>query len=267
MAEYILGTHDAEAARLGLQHRLWSDAAHTLWKRAGILPGHRVLDVGCGPGFASFDLAQIAGSVVGVDESERYVEQAAAGAKARGLDVTVLQGDVQKLGAVLKGQAPFDLAWARWVLCFVPDPDAVVAGVAAALKPGGRFVVSDYFAYESMSFAPRAPHFDRVVRAVGASWRSRGGDPDVAGRLPAIFRRHGLELTHLAVDHRIARPGDSMWSWPDVFFRGYVPMLVSGGFMTKAEGDAWLAEWEARAKDPDTFMFLPPVFDIIGMKR
>lgn len=44
-------------------------------------------------------------------------------------------------------------------------------------------------------------------------------------------------------------------------------MLVTGGFVTKPGGDAWLAVWEARSKDPDTFLFLPPVFDLIGVKR
>lgn len=289
-AEYILGTHDVEGQRLGLQHRLWSDAAHALWRRAGIRPGQRVLDVGCGPGFAAFDLAQIAsanndkGLVVGVDESPRYVAQAVAGAAARGLGdhVVALEGDAQKLGAALASRskdlraaglpAPpfrnaFDLAWARWVLCFVPDPDAVVAGVASLLKPGGRFAVHDYFAYESMTHAPKAPAFTRVIEAVAKSWRSRGGDPDIVGRLPAMFRRHGLEVTHLAVDHRIARPGDAMFTWPDTFFRGYVPLLVEYGFLKKAEAEAFLSEWDARSKNPDAFVFLPPVFEVIGTKK
>ncbi|MFY9341712.1 MAG: methyltransferase domain-containing protein, partial [Planctomycetota bacterium] len=70
--EYVLGTGADELSRLGLQHRLWSDAAHQAWQRACIRPGQRVLDVGCGPGYAAFDLAQIVtavGAVVGVDES------------------------------------------------------------------------------------------------------------------------------------------------------------------------------------------------------
>ena len=59
--EYVLGTNDAEIARLGLQHRLWYAYAYALWERAGIGPGMTVLDAGCGPGFATQDLAALVG--------------------------------------------------------------------------------------------------------------------------------------------------------------------------------------------------------------
>src|SRR5262245_50101060 len=71
---YVLGTHDAELDRLGLQHRIWSEHAFALWERAGIRPGQRVLDVGCGPGYATVDLARLLGPasrIVAIDESQR----------------------------------------------------------------------------------------------------------------------------------------------------------------------------------------------------
>jgi len=53
--EYVLGTHDAEIERLGVQHRLWRHRTLDCWRRAGIKRGAAVLDVGAGPGFASID--------------------------------------------------------------------------------------------------------------------------------------------------------------------------------------------------------------------
>ena len=55
--DYLLGTHDDEIARLALQHRVWRPRVLDAWRRAGIGPGDRVIDIGAGPGFASLDLA------------------------------------------------------------------------------------------------------------------------------------------------------------------------------------------------------------------
>ncbi len=85
--EYVLGTGNDELMRLAQQHRLWSDAAVQAWQRAGLAPGQRVLDVGAGPGFASFDLAQMVtstGAVIAVDESTSFVGYANEQAQLRG---------------------------------------------------------------------------------------------------------------------------------------------------------------------------------------
>ena len=76
---YFLGTHDEEIERLGLQHGVWRPTVLDCWRRAGIGPGSKVLDVGAGPGFASADLSEIVGPdgvVVAVERSARFVEAA-----------------------------------------------------------------------------------------------------------------------------------------------------------------------------------------------
>jgi SAM-dependent methyltransferase len=270
--EYVLGTGPEELARLGLQHRLWSDAAHGVWRRAGIGLGRRVLDVGCGPGFASLELAQIVGQtgfVVGVDESAGYITHVNEQAAARGLGhCRGVVGDVQRLGTVLTGPdaGAFDLAYARWVLCFVPDPEAVVAGVAAALKPGGRFCVHDYFNYGSMTMAPRRASHDKAVAATIASWHARGGDTDIMGRLPRLMERHGLRVTHLDVHQRVARGGETMYHWPDVWWRTFTPKLVQMGLLTQADQDELFKDLNAVAASGSDFIVMPPVFEIIGTR-
>lgn len=287
--EYILGTHDEEARRLGFQHRLWSDLAHATWRRAGLLPGHKVLDAGCGPGFALLDLAELVtgdparrpgGCVVGVDESARYVERATAAIRAKGLEheAAALVGDVQHLRETLRaasdrltpmgcaGDGVFDLAYMRWVLCFVPRPGDVIADIARLLKPGGRLCINDYFNYEALALAPRCAAFERVVEAVAKSWRSRGGDPDVMARVPAFCRASGLRVTHLQCEQRAARPGETMWMWADTFFRIYVPTLVQHGFLTQGEADAFTAAWAEWSANPDAFWHAPPVYHLVAEK-
>jgi SAM-dependent methyltransferase len=265
--EYVLGTDDAEFHRLGLQHRLWGDLAHAAWRRAGIQPGHTVLDVGSGPGFASLDLAPLVGPdgrIVAVDESAAFIDRLRAEASARGvrhLDAHV--ADVQRLDSLPLAPASVHAAYARWVLCFVADPAAVVRGVARLLAPGGRFAIHDYFNYESMTLAPRSPDFSKVIAAVGKSWRDRGGDPDICGRLPRLARDAGLDLVHLSVEQRIARPGDTMWNWPDSFWRSFVPRLVATGHLTPDDAKRFDDAWRRVRRDECAFMMLPAVFEII----
>src|SRR5262245_18058264 len=71
--EYVLGTNRDELVRLGLQHQLWARYAADAWERAGFGPGKKLLDVGCGPGYASLDLAALVGTrghVHAIDISE-----------------------------------------------------------------------------------------------------------------------------------------------------------------------------------------------------
>src|SRR6185436_9467589 len=86
--DYVLGTHEEELARLGLQHRVWRPPTLDAWKRAGITVGKRVLDIGAGPGYATVDLAEIVGAtgkVVALERSSNFVRAAEDACKTRGL--------------------------------------------------------------------------------------------------------------------------------------------------------------------------------------
>jgi SAM-dependent methyltransferase len=268
-SDYVLGTCNDESARLGLQHRLWSAATHQLWERAGVQPGQTVLDLGCGPGHATMDLAQIVGPtgrVLAIDESASFLKQLHDNAVARRFHhVERVLGDVQDLSTVLASEAgQVDVAYARWVFCFLSNPEAVIEGLKKALRPGGRAAIQDYFNYErSMTLAPRCEAFTKVIHAVAASWRARGGDTDVMGKLPGLFAKHGFTIEHLDVNQRIARPGTTLWHWPNSFWQTFVPKLVETGFITADDMAAFDAAWTKAGENPASFILLPPVFELI----
>lgn len=271
--EYVLGTGGDESARLGLQHRLWSAAAHALWEKAGIQPGMTVIDLGCGPGHASVDLAQIVGAtgrVIAVDESAPFLKQLSDEVLARKMhNVERVLGDIQTLEAILpRSTHMIDAAYARWVFCFLAKPQDAIAGLARELRPGGVLMIQDYFNYElGMTLAPRDEAFRKVVSAIGASWRDRGGDPDIMGRLPSMLREHGFRVAHLDVHQRLARPGSPLWHWPDSFFRNFIPKLAQQGFITPADQAAFEQSWAAASNNPDSFILTPPVFDLIAVRE
>ena len=265
--EYVLGTNDDELVRLGFQHRVWGEYAYAIWERAGFAPGQTILDVGCGPGFGTLDLARLVGSsgrIIALDESARFLDHLTAQVHAQGVgNVETVRADVNSMPLASES---IDGAYARWVLCFVGDPLSVVECVASALRPGGVFAVQDYFNYGAIALAPRSATFEKVIDAVEASWRGRGGDPDVAAKLPAMMQQCGLTVREVRPIARVARPGSALWDWPGSFFRNYIPALVSSGYLTNADQVAFKEEWALRSRDPHTFFCTPPVYDVIASK-
>src|SRR5438128_6442226 len=130
--DYVLGTHDEELARLGLQHRVWRPVVLDCWQRAGITVGKRVLDVGAGPGYATVDLAEIVGptgEVVALERSSNFVHALSESVRTRSLtNVRVRELDLMT-DDLPNGQ--FDFSWCRWVIAFVADPGVVINKLAA----------------------------------------------------------------------------------------------------------------------------------------
>jgi len=102
------------------------------------LAGLRVVDLGCGFGwFSRWAVAHGAASVLGLDLSERMLERAVR--ETADPRITYRRAD---LDGVDLGEAAFDLAYSSLALHYLPDADRVLAGVRAALSPGGMFVAS-----------------------------------------------------------------------------------------------------------------------------
>src|ERR1700681_3423862 len=114
--DYVLGTHDEELARLGLQHRVWRSVVLDCWQKAGITVGKRVLDLGAGPGYATVDLAEIvgpSGSVVALERSNKFA--AAMQNTVRGRGLTNVKIHELDLVSDDLPNGPFDFSWCRWV--------------------------------------------------------------------------------------------------------------------------------------------------------
>ena len=261
--DYVLGTHDEEIERLGVQHLVWRPVMLDAWRRAGITRGSRVVDVGAGPGWATADLADIVGPsglVVGVERSARFVSAARQRCAERGATPTrIEQADVVEDGI---GAGPFDVAWCRWVASFVRSPEALVAAIAGALTPDGVALFHEYGDYASWRLLPPRPSFGEFVGAVMTSWRDTGGEPDIALRLPALLRAAGFRITDLRPLVFTTTPQDFVWQWPATFFASGLNRLVEIGTIAPAHATAMREDFAAAARERDTVMLTPLVLEI-----
>jgi SAM-dependent methyltransferase len=108
---------------------------------AGRLAGARVLDAACGQGRVARAVARLGAHVVGVDVSARLVAMARTAEAADPLGATYRVGDLADPAAWWDG-IPFDGAVCEMALMDIGDLDAVLAGIAHVLRPGGWFVSS-----------------------------------------------------------------------------------------------------------------------------
>jgi ubiquinone/menaquinone biosynthesis C-methylase UbiE len=265
--DYIIGANNAEIQRLGFQHQVWRSASQTAWERAGIKSGMTVMDIGCGPGYVAFDLAEIvgpAGRVIAVDQSPLFLDALREGAEARGLDnIDVVEADLAEFDWP---EAVCDIAWSRWCLSFLPDPEGVMRGINRTLKPGGAFVAMEYVDYRTVDIIPSVQVFRDFIEAVERSWRHYQGEPNIGRRLPKYFADQGWALESAHPIMHAARPGQPMWNWPYSWFEQSPARMVELGFLTQGQADAFNQFIHERNADPDSLMLTPLVLEAIGRK-
>jgi SAM-dependent methyltransferase len=265
--DYVLGTHDQEVARLGLQHRVWRSRALDGWRRAGFSAGQTLLDVGAGPGYATLDLAEIVGAggrVVALERSARFLDALRSAAVRGGLpNIIARQIDLES------DPLPFsdaDGAWVRWVFAFVSRPRELVARIGAALRPGGALVIHEYFHYATWSFARRSPLFEEFVQSVMRSWRASGGEPDIGRPLIAWLEESGFRIESLRPYMDVITPSDFMFEWPKAFVESGTRRLADLGELTEERAAAIRDEFAEQAAAPHARMITPAVLEIVARR-
>lgn len=270
--DYVLGTDDVEVSRLGLQHRIWRDHMLEGWRRAGLRAGMSVVDVGAGPGYATLDLADRvgpSGRVLALERSARFTTVLRDQIARRNLsnvgvrEIDLLSDDVLELD----GLEGFDMAWCRWIACFLPTLENYARLLAKMVRPGGRVITHEYVQYRTFQCVPAWPEHEDFIAEVLANWHAGGGRPDVADPLTALLRAEGFDVVSMRPLVFVTAPGDEMWEWPSSFIHSHPHRLRELRRVT----DAWVekittsfARFEA---DPQTRMVTPMVLEIIAERR
>jgi SAM-dependent methyltransferase len=161
--------------------------------------GTSVLDVGCGPGTITIDIAQrvAPGKVIGIDASADVIDDARAASR----DVKNVEFRVGDIYALDLGGATFDVVHAHQLLQHLPDPVGALRAMRRVCTPGGVVAArdGDYGAY---CWYPADPTLDRWLALYRTIARHNGGEPDAGRCLYAWAHEAGFDTVE---------PGASVW--------------------------------------------------------
>ena len=121
--------------------RFMEKDAQWFYRRIGIAPGARVLDVACGAGQLALIAARDGARVTGCDISTNWLDKARARAASEGLDISFDEGDAESLPY---GDGQFDAVVSLIGAMFAPRPDRVAAELARVCRPGGIIAMANW---------------------------------------------------------------------------------------------------------------------------
>jgi SAM-dependent methyltransferase len=247
-AVYTHGHHESV-----LRSHRWRTAANSA---AYLLPylsaGQTVLDVGCGPGTLTADLARIVapGRVTALEVTDAALDLARAEIGRRGLEtVDFAVGDVQSLDLPDGG---FDVVHAHQVLQHLGDPVTALREMRRVARPGGIVAVRDGD-YAAFTWFPRMPELNEWLDLYERVARHNGGEPDAGRRLLSWAHAAGFpEVTATSSTWCFATPDDRAWwggMWADrILESDMARTAVATGAATNDDlrriSDAW-KRWSA----------------------
>ncbi len=227
MSNYIHGSDPEEQARLSRLNELINERCMAL---LNIRQGSRILDIGSGLG--QFTLAMAgrsgpAGKCVGIERDLSQMKRAVENLERHHQSgVEFREGNVENLQLRNEEWGTFDLAHGRFILEHVAQPEQVVAGMARAVRPGGRVVLADDD-HDLLKLYPPPAGFDAVWKAYERSYELLGNDPFIGRRLVTLLNQGGL----INIANNVVFFGDSAGSST---FGAYVRNLI--GILEGAKG-------------------------------
>ena len=254
------GIHGRE--RLKVVARVMHDSTSALFDRVGIASGSSCLDIGCGSGDVTFDLARRVGPegrVVGADIDQTKLQLADDEAKTLNLsNIEFRTVDIRERPS----HQSFDLVYARFLLTHLSDPASAVNCFHDHLRPGGTLIVEDidfsgYFA------EPPCEAFDRYTDLYCAAVKKRGGDPNIGPRLPLLLKQSGFDDVRVNIVQPVALEGETKLITP-LTMENIGEAAIAEGLTTQEEVDELVKALYDFVADPTTLVSVPRIVQTWG---
>ena len=250
MASYTHGHHESV-----LRSHLWRTVENSAAYLAPRLePGMSLLDVGCGPGNLTVDLARLVapGRVVGIDNVGSIVQRAIRDAPKDVGNVEFTAGDVYEMGF---DDDTFDIVHAHQVLQHVSDPVAALSEMRRVCIPGGIVAARDAD-YAAMAWHPAEDRLEQWLVLYETVARANSGEPDAGRHLTRWVSAAGIADVEPSTSvWRFATPSDRSWwgnLWADrVRDSAFADQAIERGLASRSDLEEIAKGWLEWATNPD----------------
>jgi SAM-dependent methyltransferase len=262
--EYVLATGGAAAGRLQMLHSLYGNGARRALLQAGIQPGMRIADLGCGVGMVTGLIAELvgpSGQVVGVDFSGAQITQAREQLSSSFSNVSFVEASAVDTGLT---HGSFDMVYCRFLLIHLTDPEKALREMYNLLKPGGVIVCED----GDLTSAGSEPYsslnaFAELWGRLGPVW---GVDYTLGRKLFQMVLAAGFEEPDITFNQPVAARGENK-RFLELSVAEAGPAFVEAGLITKTELDRTLAEMRKIAEDESVLAMMPRMSQVWARKQ
>lgn len=222
---YVLGHSPAEIQRLKAQAEILRPITERLLLSAGIGPGMRVLDIGCGTADVAMLAAELvgpSGSIVAIDRNSQVLAIARERAQTAGLrQISFETGSAE----VFFDKDLFDLVIGRYVLIYQSDPVDLLRAAARLVKPNGSVAFHEFRLRQKCHSTPNVPLFELVEKLIRMAFSHALPNCDAGDRLIQHFSDAGLPPPKLFSETLLWGGADAPYSWWVGILRSLLPQL------------------------------------------
>jgi len=255
LGEYALAVGPAAVRRLHALHHIYAPAGRRVLRQAGLSPGMKVADFGCGVGATTRSLAELVGpggSVVGIDASAGQISEAQALCARAGLTQTsFLESSAYDTHLPRNS---FDFAYCRFLLLHLSDPAACLQEMRSVLKPGGTLFIEDGDLRTACSLPATALNFFGQLFSRLAPFR--GVDYSIANKLFHLMKAAGFPDVNMEIHQPalIRGEGRNLLKW-SVEEAGAA--FVDAGLVTRDQLKQILLDMQIAIDNPDVLVLAP----------
>lgn len=260
--QYVIRGGIEGRERLRVLGRVMQQSTNALLDQVNLSEGMTCLDVGCGGGDVTRELARRvapAGKAVGFDIDETKLEIASEEAAEQGLtNVEFRLSDVREIPTAPE----YDLVYSRFLLTHLADPVSAVRSFLKQLRPTGFLVLEDIDFSGSFAY-PKSPAFERFFDLYNTVVRHRGGDPNMGQRLPGLLHDCGIQELKVSVVQPTGLQGE-VKQLNGLTMENIADAILEDDLATPGEIDEIVRELNDYAADPRTLTGVPRVVQVWG---